>query len=336
MTKSGPRVLPRAARRTFLVMMPPFLVTPFLVMLVLVTLGCNGPANDGPANGNSGKSAAAAGRAGPLRVYTVNYPLQYFAERIGGEHVEAVFPAPADEDPAYWMPDADSIEAFQQADLILLNGAGYAKWRDKVTLPDDTLHDTSVASKDQYIEVTDSATHTHGPGGEHAHTGIAFTTWLDLKLASEQARAVCDALAKADPEHAATFQSNLDSLQQDLAALDEQLKELTSKRPKPPLVFSHPVYQYLIRHYSLNGLSVHWEPDEVPAEKMWSELDDLLKRHDAKWMVWEAEPADETRAKLAQRGIQCAVFAPCANRPATGDFLSVMRDNVASLTRIFE
>ena len=34
-----------------------------------------------------------------LTVYTVNYPLQYFAERIGGEYVEVIFPAPGDEDP---------------------------------------------------------------------------------------------------------------------------------------------------------------------------------------------------------------------------------------------
>ena len=29
-----------------------------------------------------------------LTVYVVNYPLQYFAERIGGGHVKVVFPAP--------------------------------------------------------------------------------------------------------------------------------------------------------------------------------------------------------------------------------------------------
>jgi len=34
--------------------------------------------------------------AGPLLVYTVNYPLKYFAERIGGEHVRVEFPAPSD------------------------------------------------------------------------------------------------------------------------------------------------------------------------------------------------------------------------------------------------
>ena len=42
--------------------------------------------------------------SGPLVVYTVNYPLAYFAERIGGEAVEVHFPAPPDEDPAYWEP----------------------------------------------------------------------------------------------------------------------------------------------------------------------------------------------------------------------------------------
>ncbi|MEA3275247.1 MAG: hypothetical protein U9Q81_08160, partial [Pseudomonadota bacterium] len=37
-----------------------------------------------------------------LVLYTVNYPLQYFAERIAGEHAQVVFPAPADVDPAFW------------------------------------------------------------------------------------------------------------------------------------------------------------------------------------------------------------------------------------------
>ena len=59
-----------------------------------------------------------------LSVYTVNYPLQYLAERIGGELVEVTFLAPSDVDPAYWAPNPDEIASFQQADLILLNGAG--------------------------------------------------------------------------------------------------------------------------------------------------------------------------------------------------------------------
>ena len=83
----------------------------------------------------------------------MNYPLQYFAERIGGEHVQAVCPAPADEDPAYWKPDGDMVAAFQQADLILMNGADYAKWVPKVTLSENRMVNTSASFADGYITI---------------------------------------------------------------------------------------------------------------------------------------------------------------------------------------
>ena len=70
-------------------------------------------------------SAGAKDPDAPLSVYVVNYPLQYFAERIGGPDVRVVFPAPADGDPAFWKPSPEQIAAYQKADLILLNGASY-------------------------------------------------------------------------------------------------------------------------------------------------------------------------------------------------------------------
>ena len=74
-------------------------------------------------------------QAVPLSVYVVNYPLQYFAERIGGKHVNVSFPAPQGVDPAYWSPDAEVVVAYQEADVILLNGAGYARWVGRASLP---------------------------------------------------------------------------------------------------------------------------------------------------------------------------------------------------------
>ena len=48
-------------------------------------------------------------------------------------------------------------------------------------------------------------------------------------------------------------------------------------------------------------------------------------------MLWEGEPRDETRRSLRELGIECVVFNSCGSRPATGDYLSVMRDNAAAL-----
>jgi zinc transport system substrate-binding protein len=60
----------------------------------------------------------------PFTVYTVNYPLTYFTERIGGEHARVIFPAPPDVDPAFYAPNTAIVRKYQKADLIILNGAG--------------------------------------------------------------------------------------------------------------------------------------------------------------------------------------------------------------------
>ncbi len=266
-----------------------------------------------------------------LSVYVVNYPLAYFTERIGGSLVDVQFPAPGDQDPAFWSPDASAITRFQEADIILLNGASYAKWVDRVTLPASKLVDTSASFKDQYIIMPDAVVHTHGPGGEHAHGDMAFTTWLDFKLATRQAEAVFEALQKARPDETERFQAGLDSLRTDLESLDQALIAFGKETTDTPLLGSHPVYQYLARAYDLNLESVHFEPDEAPSAHQLSELQDILEEHPAAWMLWEGDPAEETVAILEELGISSMVFDPCANVPESGDFLSVMRENVESL-----
>ena len=82
----------------------------------------------------------------------------------------------------------------------------------------------------------------------------------------------------------------LDAVEADLDALDSRLASAAEAITDDPLVFSHPVYQYLIARYNLNGRQVHWEPDVEPDAKMWSELGHLLDHHGAEWMIWEGEP----------------------------------------------
>ena len=73
----------------------------------------------------------------------------------------------------------------------------------------------------------------------------------------------------------------------------------------------------------------------MPDEAMWKELQDLLKRYAAKWMIWEGQPLPEIAAKLAEMGIQSVVFDPCAGKPEQGDFMSVMKQNVAGLEKVY-
>jgi len=280
-------------------------------------------------------STASNERPGKLTVYVVNYPLKYFAKRISGDHAEVVFPAPADEDPAYWMPDAKTILEYQRADIILLNGANYAKWVNKVTLPRFRLVDTSASFKDRYIEVPSVVTHTHGPTGKHAHEALAFTIWLDLELAARQAKAIVKALSRKKPALRDTFQGNYAYLEKELVALDMDIKAIVSKNLSKAFVASHPVYDYFQKRYGLNIKSVHWEPHEIPSDAQWAELQKMLKGHPATWMIWEGDPVTESVEELEALGVNSLVFDPCGNTPDKGDFMSVMRGNVENLRKAF-
>jgi zinc transport system substrate-binding protein len=191
--------------------------------------------------------------------------------------------------------------------------------------------DTSQGFADRFIAMEDAVAHSHGPGGEHAHQGVAFTTWLDPRLALEQATVVHQALSRLMPEQARGFAQGLRALQADLENLDARLAELHQGYGGQPLLASHPVYQYLARRCGWNLKSLHWEPHDVPADDQWQELDKVLATHPAQWMIWEAPPRSETEERLKSRGLQVIVFLPCGNVPDQGDYLTVMRQNVDGL-----
>lgn len=268
-------------------------------------------------------------------VYTVNYPLAYFAERIGGNLVKVVLPAPADIDPAFWKPDETIIGDYQKADLILLNGADYAKWTSKVSLPMLRTVNTSRSFRDEYIAIDSGATHSHGPEGDHSHSGTAFTTWLDLALATRQAKSILKAFTKKLPEHQAEFNANFQALEADLTELDNRLHQLSKSAPELALLGSHPVYQYLARGYGLNIHMLMWEPDEIPPDSQWRDLQTFTGNHRVSWMLWEAPPRQESISRLEEMGVRSVVYSPCFNRPEQGDFLSVMQQNIDHLAVVF-
>jgi len=271
-------------------------------------------------------------------VHAVNYPLAYFAQRIGGHEINVVFTAPKDVDPAFWQPTDDQIATMQNASLILMNGATYSKWAEKVTLSEAKVVDTSSAYQDKFIVVKNAVTHSHGKQGEHSHDGISFTTWIDFQQAILQADAICEAFKRLKPEAEAIeqFALNFDLLKKDLLALDSRMEAAGKKLAGQPFVVSHPIYQYWGRRYGINLQAVLWEPEEVPSDEQIAELKNILTTHAAKWMIWEGEPAKESVEKLKAIGLDSAVFDPCANTPKKGDFLSVMRDNVAGMEKVAE
>jgi zinc transport system substrate-binding protein len=294
-----------------------------LIVLLLGTLAACGRGEDTPSVRDNTPGA-------PI-IYTVNYPLAWAAGRLAGDWAEIRFPMSEQGDPAFWQPGTEQLAQYQQADLILLNGAGYARWLSRASLPQNRLVDTSRAFTDRFISVDSGPVHSHGPEGDHSHGEFAFTLWLDLDLYARQVQAIAAAMARHYPRRAQDVAAREKELLADLGALDRELQAIGRAYGDAPVLYSHPVYQYFERAYGFNGHALHWEPNRFPPEKDWSALGVWLAEHPARIMLWEDEPRPETRERLRGMGLNAVVFAPMGARPEREDFLSGMSDNLERL-----
>jgi len=267
-------------------------------------------------------------------VYTSNYPIYFFVQKIAGEGFDIRFPAKVSGDPAFWNPTAEDISEMQTADLIFLNGASYEKWLANVSLSQSKLTNTSRSFNDQLLRIHEKVAHNHGPEGEHEHSGTAFTTWLDLSFAQQQAAAIKNELVSRFPDQKTRFETNYKKLDAEIKILDDALVVISKKITSTKVIFSHPVYQYFENRYKISGISLHWEPDSEPDDAMWAELKDIVKNESIKYMIWEDQPLPSVEDSLNELGITCIIFNPCGNEPEKGDFFSVFSQNIENLEKI--
>ncbi|WP_147125349.1 metal ABC transporter substrate-binding protein [Shimia ponticola] len=265
------------------------------------------------------------------QIATVNYPLQYFAEQLAGDAADVLFPVPEDVDPSFWRPTISDISTIQGADLILLNGAGFATWIDRVSLPRSRVVNTSVAIEDQFI-VTKSITHSHGDGGEHSHEGLAAYTWLDPTLASAQAEAVATAIAGKGLVPVEDVAERLIALQADLAALDARTAEALADVGDVAIIATHPRYQYLARRYDLNITSLEWEAGAMPSDAELAELADEAAQTGATVLIWEDTPPDAGFDAVTDLGLRNVVFSPLATANGDADFIASFDAYVTALS----
>jgi zinc transport system substrate-binding protein len=295
-----------------------------LAVLLLLIAGCAGGTEE------STPAPEARGPAGVVEV--THYPMEYIVSRIGGSRVEVRFRAREATDPAYWRPTTEDVVAMQEADLIVVNGAGYEPWLVDVSLPVSRLVDTTAPWSDRLIALEETVTHSHGPEGDHEHGGTAFTTWLDLSLLARQTETVAEALKRRWPEHEAEFGRRAGELIAELETLDAEFATAAAQFDDRTFAFSHPLYQYMQARYGLKGASVHWEPDVTPSAEAWNELAHLADHgHRVDAMIWEGQPTPETLEQLAERGVAVAIVEPHATAPAGDDFMAAMQSNLEAL-----
>ncbi|NNU79205.1 zinc ABC transporter substrate-binding protein [Halovulum dunhuangense] len=282
------------------------------IALTIALLALSGPAQaDGP------------------RIAAVSGPLADWAATLAGDAAEVVYPVPEGVDPMFWRPAIADISTIQSADLILLNGAGFAQWTAKVSLPRARTIVTSAAFEGALIEIQTGVTHSHGAEGEHSHTGTAPQTWLDFGQAKAQVEATAQGLNRVLPGEADAIAANAAALIAELDALDQRAASLGAQLEGRTVFAAVPGLEYFDRAYGIGLVTLGWDAGNAATDAEWAALDAQLATATAPLFLWQEAPSDAAAVALSGRGVPFAVIDP--GTAATQGFIARMQGNLDSL-----
>lgn len=238
-----------------------------------------------------------------VQIYTTVYPLQYFAERIGGEsvHVSSIYPAGANEHT--FEPTQKDMMALADADLFFYIGLGLEGFVEnaKKTLADEEVNmiATVDAISDEQLEEeatsTDSHDHEHESESseDHSHEGhdhgdIDPHVWMSPKISQSLALSIKDSLVEMSPGQQETFEKNYDELVSDLQQLDADFEEMAHNAPNKTFFVSHSAFGYIANTYGLEQLAVAGlNSQDEPSQKELTKLIDLAEEKNIEYILFE-------------------------------------------------
>ncbi|MEO3769680.1 metal ABC transporter substrate-binding protein [Micromonospora sp. B9E7] len=285
----------------------------------------------------AGCSTGDAAGADPQRVDVVAafYPLQFLAERIGGDAVRVTNLAKPGAEPHDLELSPSQVGQVTEAELIV-----YLKGFQPAV-------DDAVAQNggDRAFDVTsvqpllDASAGGHDHEGEEGHAeesgGKDPHVWLDPTRLAGIGDQLAQRLGKADPDHAADYTARAATLRADLTALDDEFKTGLATCQRREIVTSHAAFGYLADRYQLDQVGITGlSPDVEPSPQRLAHVIEEAKEHQATTIFFETLVSPKVAETIAgQVGAKTAVLDPIEGLAAgsNGDYLSVMRTNLQTL-----
>jgi zinc transport system substrate-binding protein len=276
-----------------------FILSLFIITSIFIS-GCGKEAADQKKNDDN-----------LLQVYTTVYPLQFFAEQIGGEYVnvESIYPPGADEHT--FEPSQKDMMTLADADLFLYVGLGLEGFVDKAskTLENEDVKMVPLGEELHLDEAEagheDEAADEHDSHqeDEHGHGDFDPHVWLDPIYANELALAIKEQLSEQMPEHKDTFEKNYAELSDQLKELDQNFSEVIGSAKRKEIIVSHSAYSYWEKRYGIKQISISGQSTtNEPSQKELKNLISHAKEENIKYVLNE-QNFDSKLAKMVQAEI---------------------------------
>ena len=314
---------------------------------------------------STASSGDSSSKDGKLTVMASFYPLQYLAEKIGGEHVSVTSLTPDGAEPHDLELSPKMVDSLSSADAVVYL-AGFQSAVDEAIEQQapKTVIDVSSAAElieagtdanhpsEDEEEATDEAQSGETEAHEHDHEGHDHADhdhhhdmsadphfWLDPTRMAKAATLVADKLAEADSAHADTYKANAKALAEELNTLSDTLVTKTSSCKVKTFVTAHTAFGYLADRTGLTQVGISGlDPESSPSPARLAEIAQIAKEQGVTTIFTEALIDPKVAQTLADDlGITTAVLDPIESQTdASKDYAATMNSNIDALTKALD
>ena len=283
-------------------------------LLALVSAGCAAPTTDDDA---------------ALTVAAAFYPLEYVAQRVGGDLVSVSTLTPPGVEPHDVELSPVAVRHVDNADLVLYIS-------DFQPAVEDAISATGAAAFDA-TEVIELAHASHDDGDSHddghGHGNADPHFWLDPAVFAQYAAAVSEEFIARDPANADQYRDNAQELIAELTELDATFSSGLAHCARRDVITSHAAFGYLAHAYDLHQVGIAGiEPDTEPSPARLREIGALIRDTGATTVFTEHLVSPRVAEAVANdAGVTTAVLDPLEAVSNGDDYRSVMLRNLAAL-----
>lgn len=268
------------------------------------------------------------------------YPLQFVAEQVGGDAVQVTNLVKPGAEPHDLELSPRQVAQVADARLVVYI-KGFQPALDETVEQEAADRAFDVTSVVPLVGADAGANHegtAEEPEPGESHQSAASRDphiWLDPTRLAAIAERLAERMAEADSGHAAAFRDSAARLRDQLQALDTEYADGLKTCQRREIVTSHAAFGYLADRYQLRQVAITGlSPDAEPAPGRLAEVAELAKRDKTTTIFFETLVSPKVSQALADEiGAKAEVLDPIEGLEpgSTGDYLSVMRTNLATL-----
>lgn len=293
----------------------------------------------------SSSDAAGGKDDGRLAVTASFYPLEFLAQRIGGDHVSVTTLTKPGTEPHDLELSPRETARLGRSDLVLylkgiapavddaIGQSGARTVVDAASLTTLEKHGTEAGHGHE-----EHGDEEHGDDHDGAEAGYDPHIWLDPVKYAEVARGVGAALEKADPAHAAAYRTNTGTLVKKLGDLDTAFERGLADTGTRTFITTHAAFGYLAERYGLEQEAIAGiDPEAEPSPARVKELGTIARHDKVSTVFFETLASDRTAKTIAgDAGLRTDVLDPLegiTDRSEGADYIEVMTANLAALQK---